>query len=190
MPCSVGSCLRATSSTVVSSVDYLFEGDRLAKRRSFAGRTRPTTEGESHKFLYDLFRKLGKDFNGDLFSDNLDAEARLVSASYIDPLDDFLRATDIQSGQSSFWPYDFAAIPIEAISAIYERFLKGSDKLEGAFYTPRFLAELVLDVALRNSPSLLGRRCLDPACGSGIFLVGLFNRMAEEWMQANPEAKK
>jgi len=144
---------------------------------------------KAKKYLYDLFRKLGKDFNGDLFSDNLDAEARLVSASYIDPLDDFLRATDIQSGQSSFWPYDFAAIPIEAISAIYERFLKGSDKLEGAFYTPRFLAELVLDVALRNSPSLLGRRCLDPACGSGIFLVGLFNRMAEEWMQANPEAR-
>jgi hypothetical protein len=144
---------------------------------------------KAKKYLYELFRKLGKDFNGDLFSDNLDAEARLVSASYIDPLDDFFRATDIQSGQSSFWPYDFAAIPIEAISAIYERFLKGSDKLEGAFYTPRFLAELVLDVALSNSPSLLGRRFLDPACGSGIFLVGLFNRMAEEWMQVNPEAR-
>jgi predicted RNA methylase len=144
---------------------------------------------KAKKYLYDLFRKLGKDFNGDLFSDNLDAEARLVSASYIDPLDEFFRATDIQSGQSSFWPYDFAAIPIEAISAIYERFLKGSEKLEGAFYTPRFLAELVLDVALSTSPSLLGRRCLDPACGSGIFLVGLFNRMAEEWKQANPEAR-
>ncbi len=26
-------------------------------------------------------------------------------------------------------------------------------------------------------------------CGSGIFLVGLFNRTAEEWKQANPEAR-
>src|SRR5262249_1423430 len=74
-------------------------------------------------------------------------------------------------------------------SAIYERFLKNSDKLEGAFYTPRFLAELVLDVALSTSPSLLGLRCLDPACGSGIFLVGMFNRMAEEWKGANPQAR-
>jgi hypothetical protein len=139
--------------------------------------------------LYDLFRKLGKDFNGDLFSDNLDAEERQVSASYIDPLDDFFRATDVTSGQTSFWPYDFAAIPIEAISAIYERFLKSSEKLEGAFYTPRFLAELVLDVALSNSPSLLNLRCLDPACGSGIFLVGMFNRIAEEWKAANPQAR-
>jgi hypothetical protein len=141
------------------------------------------------RVLYDLFRKLGRDFNGDLFSDDLDAEERRVSASYIGPLDDFFRATNVQSGQTSFWPYDFSAIPVEAISAIYERFLKGSDRLQGAFYTPRFLAELVLDLALSASQSLLELRCLDPACGSGIFLVGLFNRMAEEWKQANPTAR-
>jgi hypothetical protein len=44
-------------------------------------------------------------------------------------------------------------------------------------------------MALAKMPSLLGHRYLDPACGSGIFLVGLFNRMAEEWKQANPEAR-
>lgn len=147
----------------------------------------PRTKAKQH--LYDLFRKLGKDFNGDLFSDNLEAEARLVHSSYIDPLDDFFHATDVLSGQGSFWAYDFSAIPVEAISAIYERFLKGSDKLEGSFYTPRFLAEVVLDVALAKTPSLLGQRYLDPACGSGIFLVGLFNRMAEEWKKQNPEAR-
>jgi len=140
-------------------------------------------------YLYNLFRKLGEDFNGDVFSDNLDAEARLVSLSCIDPLDEFFRATDVPTGQGSFWPYDFGVIPIETISAIYERFLKQSDKREGAFYTPRFLAEAVLDLALASKPSLLDHRCLDPACGSGIFLVGLFNRMAEEWKQANPEAR-
>jgi len=106
----------------------------------------------------------------------------------MDPLDEFFRATNVR-GQRSFWPYDFAAIPIETISAIYERFLKSPDKREGAFYTPRFLAELVLDVALGTTHSLLGHRYLDPACGSGIFLVGLFNRMAAEWKQANPEAR-
>jgi type I restriction-modification system DNA methylase subunit len=141
------------------------------------------------KSLYDLFRKLGNDFNGDLFSDNLDAEARLVSSSYLGPLDEFFRASNVKSGQTSFWPYDFSAIPVEAISAIYERFLKSSDKLVGAFYTPRFLAELVLDIALAASPTLLNQRYLDPACGSGIFLVGLFNRVAEEWKRRNPEAR-
>jgi hypothetical protein len=141
------------------------------------------------KSLYDLFRKLGGDFNGDLFSENLDAEAKLVSPSHIGPLEAFFHATDVVTGQGSFWPYDFGAIPVEAISAIYERFLKGTEKREGAFYTPRFLAELVLDMALADQSTLLGRRYLDPACGSGIFLVGLFNRIAEEWKQANPDAR-
>ena len=148
---------------------------------------KPRNKAKGH--LYDLFRKLGKDFNGDLFSDDLNAEERQVSSSHIALLDDFFRATNVQSGQGSFWPYDFAVIPVEAISAIYERLLKGAEKLKGAFYTPRFLAELVLDLALSKSKSLLGLRCLDPACGSGIFLVGLFNRIAEEWRQENPDAE-
>ncbi len=139
--------------------------------------------------LYRLFKQLGDDFNGDLFSDNLDAEAKFVDPSYIALLGDFFHGTDVSSGQGSFWPYDFAAIPVEAISAIYERLLEDADKSEGAFYTPRFLAEVVLDIALMPFPSLLDRRYLDPACGSGIFLVGLFNRIAEEWKQQNPEAR-
>jgi type I restriction-modification system DNA methylase subunit len=138
------------------------------------------------KYLYNLFRKLGEDFNGDLFSDDIDVEAQLVSPEAIDTLDRFFHATNVVTGQGAFWPYDFAAIPVEVISAIYERFLKGSEKQQGAFYTPRFLAELVLDVALAEAPTLLDRRYFDPACGSGIFLVGLFNRMAEEWRRANP----
>jgi type I restriction-modification system DNA methylase subunit len=163
----------------------------------------PKAKAKAH--LYDLFRELGKDFNGDLFSDNLDAEAELVSPSHIGLLDEFFRATDVVTGQTAFpfWTYDFRAIPIETISAIYERFLKqpnlnkeqpdkleeGTKKPAGAFYTPRFLAEVVLDLALATTPSLLGHRYLDPSCGSGIFLVGLFNRMAEQWKQANPQAR-
>ena len=138
--------------------------------------------------LYKLFEKLGEDFNGDLFSEDLNAEAEQVAVEYISPLDAFFHATDVGTGQTSFWPYDFGVIPVEAISAIYERFLK-AEKKEGAFYTPRFLAELVLDLALAKTPTLLACRYLDPACGSGIFLVGLFNRIAEEWKRANPDAR-
>jgi N-6 DNA Methylase len=134
--------------------------------------------------LYTLFERLSRDFNGDLFSDDLKTEARQVRVEHIDILDRFFQAADMESGQQSFWPYDFSIIPVETISAIYEHFLKAGDeeekKASGAFYTPRFLAELVLDVTLEGVRSLLDKRFLDPACGSGIFLVGLFNRMAEE----------
>ncbi|OJW23417.1 MAG: type I restriction endonuclease subunit M [Planctomycetales bacterium 71-10] len=142
--------------------------------------------------LYALFAQLGLDFNGDLFSDDLRAEARWVRPEHLDILGDFIRGTDPESGQQRFWPYEFGIIPIETISAIYEHFLKAAGEREkresGAFYTPRFLAELVIDSALDGERSLLGKRFLDPACGSGIFLVGLFNRLAEEWGRANPGA--
>ncbi|MGJ8527431.1 HsdM family class I SAM-dependent methyltransferase [Maritalea sp.] len=139
--------------------------------------------------LYKLFQKLGTDFNGDLFSDDLEVEARKITNKHVEILNDFFHGTKVRTGQLPFWPYDFKFIPIETISAIYEHFLKAEDQQKGAFYTPRFLAEIVLDAALEQQGSLIGKKFLDPACGSGIFLVGLFNRLAEEWKQANPKAR-
>lgn len=148
---------------------------------------------EARSLLYALFKRLGEDFNGDLYSDDLDEEASHILEEHLEVLDDFLQGTNIRTGQRAFWPYDFSIIPIETISAIYDRFLKAGDpeakRRSGAFYTPRFLAEIVLDVALEGFGSLLNRRFLDPACGSGIFLVGLFNQLAEEWRRNNSTAR-
>jgi hypothetical protein len=151
----------------------------------------PRTDAKAD--LYTLFGQLGNDFNGDLFTSDLEAESRQIRAEHLDIIDRFFHGTDVQTGQQAFWPYDFSFIPIETISAIYEYFLKAGGeeqrKEAGAFYTPRFLAEFVLDVALEGETSLLDKRFLDPACGSGIFLVGLFNRLAEEWKLKNPGAR-
>ena len=144
---------------------------------------------DARSALYKLFQKLGEDFNGDLFSDDLEEEAKKITNKHIQILNDFFQGTQVKTGQKTFWPYDFGFIPIETISAIYEHFLKAEDHQDGAFYTPRFLAEIVLDSALEGFDTLLGKKFLDPACGSGIFLVGLFNRIAEEWKRANPTAR-
>ncbi len=143
--------------------------------------------------LYKLFDQLENDFNGDLFTADLEAESSHIKVEHLEILERFFHGTDVQTGQLAFWPYDFSFIPIETISAIYEHFLKAGGeeqkKEAGAFYTPRFLAEFVLDVALEGETSLLDKRFLDPACGSGIFLVGLFNRLAQEWKLKNPGAR-
>ena len=138
--------------------------------------------------LYKLFHRLGEDFNGDLFSDDLGEEEGCIQERHIETLSKFFHGTDVHTHQAQFWPYDFGYIPVETISAIYERFLKADEEREGAFYTARFLAEILLDTALEDSPSLLGKTFLDPACGSGIFLVAFYNRLAWEWTQANPDA--
>ncbi|MEB3017372.1 hypothetical protein VJJ50_10900, partial [Capnocytophaga ochracea] len=52
-----------------------------------------------------------------------------------------------QAGQQRFWGYDFRYIPIELISAVYDRFLGEREeerRAKGAYYTPMFLADTVV----------------------------------------------
>ncbi len=146
------------------------------------------------ELLYKLFAQLRKDFNGSMFDEDLDAEQKHVTDANVVWLRKFLQGESLQSGQQSFgfWAYDFSVVPVETISAIYEKFLEDEDadgkKSAGAFYTPKHLAEAVVDEATGTLDTLLDKKCLDPACGSGIFLVVLFNRIAEEWNRKNPKA--
>lgn len=146
--------------------------------------------------LYQLFDQLRIDFNGSMFETDLDEEKATISDDDIGILKRFLHGDQLDSKQSSlgFWAYDFSVLPVETISAIYEKFLEEEDAAEkdrhGAFYTPRHLAEMVVDEATSEFDTLIGKRCLDPACGSGIFLVILFNRIAEEIERQSPRAHK
>lgn len=141
-------------------------------------------------YLYGLFRDLKDRFNGNMFDQDLIKEQRLIRPYHLNKLVLFLGGHEVESGQRSlgFWPYDFKMIPIETISAIYQDFLAAEDKEKqrkrGAFYTPRFLAEMVVDMAVRDEPHTLDGSFLDPACGSGIFLVILFNRLANSWIHS------
>jgi hypothetical protein len=135
-----------------------------------------------------LFPQLKRDFNGSMFDDtDIDVERSAIHRSHLKTVRDFFEGHDIGKSQKTlgFWAYDFNFIPVETISAIYENFLENenlSEKREdGAYYTPRFLAELTLDVAVEGRGALTGRRFFDASCGSGIFLVLLFNRLAAEW---------
>jgi len=149
---------------------------------------------EAHQLLYKLFTRLQKPFKGSLFSEDIDGEARRVGADEISILSRFLQGHEVASGQQVlFSPYDFGMIPVELISAIYESFIQAEGEEQqrklGAYYTPPQLAELLVDVATEGSDSLLDKRFLDPACGSGMFLVTVFNRLAEEWRRDHPRAR-
>lgn len=162
------------------------------------------------RILKKLFQDLQKIFNGSLFEDQDKvedqdkADVSNLNDGQIDLLRNFLNGEDIGRGQKTFgfWVYDFSVIPIETISAMYEDFLaaedeerkkgaesKDSKRATGAYYTKRHLAELVVSTALNGVLDLHNKRCLDPACGSGVFLVILFIRMAESWTRENPRAQ-
>ena len=152
-------------------------------------------DGEVFDRLYKhLFPQLKRDFNGSMFDDtSLDVEREAIQSSHLKTVRDFFEGHDIGKNQRTlgFWAYDFSFIPVETISAIYENFLEKENVAEkredGAYYTPRFLAEMTLNVALEGQSSLTGLRFLDASCGSGIFLVLLFNRLAAEWTAQHQE---
>ena len=158
---------------------------------------RPRVE-EIKRLLYrEFFPRLKREFNGTMFDTALADEERHTNKVHLDALAHFLGRHDAESGQMTlgFWAYDFRFIPVEIISAIYEEFMKDADltkkRNEGAYYTPRHLAETTLHVALEGRyTGVLSWRVLDPACGSGIFLVAMFNLLAEQWRRENPTRRE
>ena len=148
--------------------------------------------------LYRLFESLRNDFNGDLFvapcAFDAKASRERVLSSHLVTLSRFRNGYEEMrpegGGQRRFWGYDFKYIPIELVSAVYDRFLgarKAEQRTRGAYYTPMFLADTVIGTlwdVLPDKTKTHGR-CLDPACGSGVFLVRLFQRLCEHWRRTH-----
>ena len=137
--------------------------------------------------LYHLFAHLKTKFNGNLFENyqvNSITEKDLIDESSLKILQDLMSGTLVlSSGQMSFFPlYDFNIIPVELISNIYERFLgEERQKNDKAFYTPTYLVDYLLKDTV--DPFLASHeycKILDPACGSGIFLVEASRRLIEK----------
>jgi len=145
---------------------------------------------EAKEILFKIFASVQHDFNGSLFGKELEGESRTVRAAHINVLRDLLNGVENRQGSLGFPAYDFSLIPVETISAIYESFLRNESQTHreetGSFYTPRHLAEMTVDIATEGWDTLLDKKFCDPSVGSGIFLVILFNRMAEEWRAKNP----
>lgn len=152
--------------------------------------------------LERLFDTLRADFNGDLFVapcsfDANDPGPRL-DASHLEILARFRSGREEMhgsGGQYRLWPYDFRYIPVELISAVHDRFLgeRGTEdrRTRGAFYTPMFLADIVVSHLWERLPPEAkdDGRFLDPACGSGIFLVRLFQRLCEQRRAARSDRR-
>lgn len=135
----------------------------------------------SKEFTYALFNRLSLDFNGDMFPRDVQEENAVHEEEHLLVLRQFLLGEG-DSDQLSlfFWAYDFEIIPVELISSIYEEFYHeatdGEDD-KGTHYTPSVLVDYVLSRVLTRERLASNPRILDPACGSGIFLVEAFRRV-------------
>ena len=134
-------------------------------------------------------------FNGQLFKPHFSEELTVG--------DDFLRwFLDKLTSDDS--PYLFSAIPVEVLGSIYERFLGKTiqfagrkatlvdspavRKAEGAFYTPLYVVGHIVErtvgaaLADKTPADVRKLRFLDPACGSGSFLIRVYERIIEHYL--------
>lgn len=112
-------------------------------------------------------------------------------------------------------PYNFDIIPIHILGSIYERFLgkvviatdkrvRIEEKPEvrkagGVYYTPQYIVNYIVDNTVGKliegkKPSEIAKmRFADISCGSGSFLITVFERVLEyhrKWYQENEEQAK
>lgn len=154
------------------------------------------------------FRHMHRTFNGGIYGRPNDKK-HFIDGLHVDDewLDDFIEEL---AGDDSH--YLFNIIPVEILGSVYERFLgkvvlangKVVPKPEvrkagGVFYTPRFISDYIIERTIGRrlaglSPDQVTKlRVLDPACGSGSFLLRAFERLCQwyiEWLMAHPSEQK
>ncbi|MDR2840783.1 MAG: N-6 DNA methylase, partial [Paludibacter sp.] len=146
----------------------------------------------------DVLNDKDTGLNGNVFKWEETEKAKLKGKD-LSILAEFLETskTDVNSTQQELFPdmryFEFQYIPVELISRLYEEFL-GENKAEnGLYYTPSHLAKLLVDECLPlkkyQEVDLTKFNALDPACGSGIFLVLVFKRLVQMWKLQNRDKK-
>lgn len=154
------------------------------------------------------FNRLDDTFNGALFKSGHESETLNVSDEY---LADLIR--DLSSEDS---PYLFNTLPVEILGSAYERFIgkvvrvtkTGKLKIDlkpevrkagGVYYTPRYVVNHIVEQTVgklldgKRPKDVEKIKVVDPACGSGSFLIRVFERICEHyvrWYQEHPKEQK
>jgi len=154
-------------------------------------------------WLNDLFHKINEDFNGEIFKPHLSEEIQIDSE---------ILARIIKRLYPPQSPYRFDVIGVELLGSIYERYLGNTIRLTpkqvrveekpevrkagGVYYTPKYIVDYIVKNTVGKmiegkTPKQVEKiRILDPACGSGSFLIGAFQYLIDyhtQWYLEHPE---
>lgn len=149
-----------------------------------------------YSLLFEYFQKADQKYNSGLFNFKKD---QLSSNLKID--DDVLHSIidDLYYPKS---PYEFSVIPVEILGQAYEQFLgkvirltdshrvKIDEKPEvrkagGVYYTPQYIVDYIVKETVgklieNKTPQEISKiKIVDPACGSGSFLLGAYKYLLE-----------
>jgi methylase of polypeptide subunit release factors len=146
------------------------------------------------KFL-QLFRDLDGTYNSNLFAPHALDEMRVADALLLKEI-----VEGLYEPRGRFTRYDFSVITADVLGAVYEQYLgfKANDpeakkdtsknkkrKTQGIYYTPqyvvRYIVQRTLGALLQEGRDPHSLRIVDPACGSGAFLIEAFD-VLDRWL--------
>lgn len=149
---------------------------------------------QAHKKLKEMFEEYNNRYNGGLFAVGIDNDCDKIKidGSIIIKLIKYLYRS--QNGQ---YIYDFNWIDADILGQVYEQYLgkileqkksgksdlkesQAHKKEQGIFYTPTYIVDFVVKNTLGEllkdkKVNLNNIKILDPACGSGSFLIKAFD---------------
>jgi hypothetical protein len=171
----------------------------------------------TYKRLVEHFRQADDKYNSGLFhfSQEKDRSESLDTFTLNLKIDDKVLKEIIGGLYYPESPYEFSVLPADILGSVYERFLgkvirltKGHQakieekpevrKAGGVYYTPKYIVDYIVkntvgklvDGSTPKEASSL--RVLDPACGSGSFLIGAYQYLLDwhrDWYTAHEPEK-
>jgi len=147
---------------------------------------------------------LDRTFNGDFLplydEDNSDFFVKVTNSDsvffHLQAIAQRFKPVGKEAYQAKWSNFDFKHVPVGLLSQVYEAFCwkweNRSAKETSIYYTPRKIAQILVDEAFDGLPKANEARVLDPACGAGVFLVLAFRRLyRERWSKTaeRPDTK-
>jgi len=159
--------------------------------------------------LGELYREADEKYNSDLFDFKEDTLTKSLD------IDDKTLKPILACLYYPDCPYEFSVLPPEILGQVYEQFLgkvirltpghraKVEEKPEvkkagGVYYTPSYIVEYIVEQTVGRliegkTPQQISRlRILDPACGSGSFLLGAYQLLLDyhrQWYEEHDPQK-
>jgi len=174
----------------------------------------------AYRRLFELFRKADDRYNSGLFHFRAEKERPGESIDTLTSninVDDKVLRDIIKNLYYPDSPYEFSVLPADILGQVYERFLGSVIRLTsghravveekpevrkagGVYYTPTYIVNYIVkntvgELVNGKKPGPRGAvsnlRILDPACGSGSFLLGAYQYLLDwhrdEYAKENPE---
>jgi len=153
-------------------------------------------QGNLYQNLFELFQRADEKYNSGLFDFKKDKISRDVV------IENKIIRTIINELYYPECPYEFSVLSVEILGSAYEQFLgkviritpahhaKIEEKPEvrkagGVYYTPQYIVDYIVKNTVGKliegkTPKEISKiKILDPACGSGSFLIGAFQYLLD-----------